>query len=242
MRSPPFTLLAALLAALALSVPVAVRAQSAPTVPADATLLSVSAQAEARRAPDIATVSAGVVTQAADGNTAMRQNAEQMARVLAAVKAAGVADRDVQTSGINLNPQYRYEENQPPRITGYQASNNVTVKLRDVAKMGKVLDALVASGANQINGPSFGIDDPEPLYDQARIEALERARARAATYAKALDLRVRRIVSISEGGAAMPVPMPRMAMAKAEAYDSTPVAAGESSVSVSLDVVFELGR
>jgi len=242
MRSPSFTLLAALLAALALSVPVAARAQSVPTVPADATLLSVSAQAEARRAPDIATVSAGVVTQAADGNTAMRQNAEQMTRVLAAVKSAGVADRDVQTSGINLNPQYRYEENQPPRITGYQASNNVTVKLRDVAKMGKVLDALVASGANQINGPSFGIDDPEPLYDQARIEALERARARAATYAKALDLRVRRIVSISEGGAAMPVPMPRMAMAKAEAYDSTPVAAGESSVSVSLDVVFELGR
>ena len=211
-------------------------------MPADATLLSVSSQAEARRAPDIATVSAGVVTQAADGNTAMRQNAEQMSRVLAAVKAAGVAAKDVQTSGINLNPQYRYEENQPPRITGYQASNTVTVKLRDVAKMGQVLDALVASGANQINGPSFGIAEPEPLYDQARADALKQAQARAATYADTLGLRVRRIVSISEGGAGMPVPMPRMAM-KAEAFDgSTPVAAGESSVSVQLDVVFELGR
>lgn len=213
-----------------------------PPIAADSTLLSVQAQAEASQAPDIATISAGVVTQAADGDAAMRENAGQMNRVLAALKSAGVAERDIQTSGVNLHPQYRYVENQAPQITGYQASNTVNVKLRDVARMGKVLDALVASGANQINGPSFGIDKPEPLFDQARVEALKLAQARAETYAKALGLRVRRIVSIGEGGAGMPAPMPRMAMMKAEAYDSTPVAAGESSVSVSLDVVFELGR
>ena len=237
MRQPLATLLAAFAMTAA---PATALAQAAPA--SDGTLLSVSSRAEARKAPDIATFSAGVVTQAADGNAALRQNAEQMNRVLAAIKAAGVADKDVQTSGISLNPQYRYEENQPPRITGYQASNTVNVKLREVAKMGKVLDALVASGANQVNGPSFGIDDPEPLYDRARLDALKAARARAETYAGALGVRVRRIVSISEGGAVMPSPMPRMAMMKAEAYDSTPVAAGESSVSVNLDVVFELGR
>ena len=237
MRQPLATLLAAFAMTAA---PGTALAQAAPA--SDGTLLSVSSRAEARKAPDIATFSAGVVTQAADGNAALRQNAEQMNRVLAAIKAAGVADKDVQTSGISLNPQYRYEENQPPRVTGYQASNTVNVKLREVAKMGKVLDALVASGANQVNGPSFGIDDPEPLYDRARLDALKAARARAETYAGALGVRVRRIVSISEGGAAMPSPMPRMAMMKAEAYDSTPVAAGESSVSVNLDVVFELGR
>ena len=237
MRQPLATLLAAFAMTAA---PATALAQAAPA--SDGTLLSVSSRAEARKAPDIATFSAGVVTQAADGNAALRQNAEQMNRVLAAIKAAGVADKDVQTSGISLNPQYRYEENQPPRITGYQASNTVNVKLREVAKMGKVLDALVASGANQVNGPSFGIDDPEPLFDRARLDALKAARARAETYAGALGVRVRRIVSISEGGAAMPSPMPRMAMMKAEAYDSTPVAAGESSVSVNLDVVFELGR
>ena len=237
MRQPLATLLAAFAMTAA---PATALAQAAPA--SDGTLLSVSSRAEARKAPDIATFSAGVVTQAADGNAALRQNAEQMNRVLAAIKAAGVADKDVQTSGISLNPQYRYEENQPPRITGYQASNTVNVKLREVAKMGKVLDALVASGANQVNGPSFGIDDPEPLYDRARLDALKAARARAETYAGALGVRVRRIVSISEGGAAMPSPMPRMAMMKAEAYDSTPVAAGESSVSVNLDVVFELGK
>ena len=238
MRQPLATLLAAFAMTAA---PATALAQAAPA--SDGTLLSVSSRAEARKAPDIATFSAGVVTQAADGNAALRQNAEQMNRVLAAIKAAGVADKDVQTSGISLNPQYRYEENQPPRITGYQASNTVNVKLREVAKMGKVLDALVASGANQVNGPSFGIDDPEPLYDRARLDALKAARARAETYAGALGVRVRRIVSISEGGASLPRPMPMMrAMAMDSMAKETSVSPGEASLSVSIDVVFELGR
>ena len=135
-------------------------AQTMPAyVPTDGTLLNVSAQAEAKRVPDIATLSTGVVTQAADANTAMRANAEQMAKVVAAIKAAGIADKDVQTSGISLNPQYHYTENQPPKITGYQASNTVNVIVRDIGKLGKILDALVAVGANQINGPTFDIDD-----------------------------------------------------------------------------------
>ena len=232
---------------LAIAVPMTANAQTSPDIAIaspQGTLLSVSASADATRVPDVATISTGVVTQAADANAAMRANAVQMDKVMAAIRAAGIAERDIQTAGINLNPQYKYVENQPPSIVGYQASNTVNVKLRDVAKMGKVLDALVAQGANQINGPSFGIDKPEAALDEARVAAVKKAQAqaRAATYADTLGLRVRRIVSISEGGAGMPVPMPRMAM-KAEAFDgSTPVAAGESSVSVQLDVVFELGR
>ncbi|UYB50970.1 SIMPL domain-containing protein [Xanthomonas sp. AM6] len=211
-------------------------------VPADGTLLNIAAQAEAKHAPDVATLSAGVVTQAVDSAAAMRQNAEQMTKVLAAVRAAGIADKDVQTSGISLSPQYKYAENQAPQIIGYQASNSVNLKVRDIAKLGKVLDALAAQGANQINGPTFEIDDPEPLYDQARVDALKKAQARAQTYAKSLGLRVRRIVSISEGGGGgvRPVPMMRAMAMKAEM--DTPVAAGESSVSVNLDVVFELGK
>lgn len=234
---------APLLAILAMSSPIIAHAQASAPPPTESTLLSISSQAEASRVPDIATVSAGVVTQAADGDTALRRNAEQMNKVLAAVKAAGVAERDIQTSGIGLHPQYRYQDNQPPQITGYQASNTLNLKLRDVTRVGQVLDALVASGANQVNGPTFGIDDPEPLYDQARVAALKLAQARAQTYAKALGLRVHRVVSLNEGGGAMPpMPMPRMAMVKAEAFDSTPVAPGESSVSVQLNVVFELWR
>ena len=212
-------------------------------VPADGTLLNVSANAEARRLPDVATISAGVVTQAVDGNSAMRQNAEQMARVMDAIRAAGIAEKDIQTSGINLNPQYRYTENEAPKITGYQARNVVSLKVRDIARLGKVLDALAAQGANEINGPSFEIDQPEPVYDEARLAALKKAQARAETYAKALGLRVRRIVSISEGGGFQPpVPMVRARAMMAKAEMDTSVSPGETTVSVNLDVVFELGK
>ena len=212
-------------------------------VPTDGTLLSVSANAEASRVPDVATLSAGVVTQAVDGNAAMRQNAEQMAKVMEAIKAAGIADKDIQTSGINLSPQYRYVENEAPKITGFQASNTVNLKVRDIAKLGKVLDALAAQGSNQINGPSFEIDQPEPVYDEARMAALKKAQARAETYAKSLGLRVRRIVSISEGGGGgFQPPMPMMAMARGKAEMDTQVSPGETKLSVNLDVVFELGR
>ena len=212
-------------------------------VPADGTLLSVSATAESRRVPDVATISTGVVTQAADANAAMRANAVQMDKVMAAIRAAGIAERDVQTSGINLNPQYRYIENQAPSITGYQASNTVNVKVRDLSKLGKVLDAFVASGANQVNGPSFEVDKPEQAYDEARLAALQKAQARAKTYADALGLNVRRIVSISEGGASFPRPMPMMRTMAADAVQKeTAVSPGETALSVNIDVVFELGR
>ena len=211
-------------------------------IPADGTLLNVSAQAESKRVPDVATMSAGVVTQAADANAAMRANAVQMDKVMAAIRAAGIAERDIQTAGISIQPQYRYAENQPPVITGYQASNTVNLKVRDIGKLGKVLDALVANGANQVNGPNFEVDQPEPAYDEARIAALHKAEARAQTYAKAMGLRVRRVVSISEGaGFHPPIPMMRAQAMDAMAKE-TSVSPGETTLSVSLDVVFELGR
>lgn len=209
----------------------------------EGTLLSVSATADATRVPDVATISTGVVTQAADANAAMRANAVQMDKVMSAIRAAGIAERDIQTSGINLNPQYKYVENQPPSIVGYQASNNVNVKVRDLSKLGKVLDAFVANGANQINGPSFEVDKPDEAYDEARLAALKKAQARADTYAGALGLKVRRIVSVSEGGASLPQPMPMMRAMAADGYaKETSVSPGEASLSVSIAVVFELGR
>ncbi len=231
---------------LAVALPMTANAQTPTDVAIAApqgTLLSVSATADATRVPDVATISTGVVTQAADANAAMRANAVQMDKVMAAIRAAGIAERDIQTSGINLNPQYKYVENQPPSIVGYQASNNVNVKVRDLSKLGKVLDAFVANGANQINGPSFEVDKPDEAYDEARLAALKKARARADTYAAALGLNVRRIVSISEGGASLPRPMPMMrAMAMDSMAKETSVSPGEASLSVSIEVVFELGR
>lgn len=234
--------------ALAFGMPMTASAnpQSSPAyaMPADGTLLSVSASADAKRVPDVASLSTGVVTQATDANAAMRANAVQMDKVMKAIRAAGIAERDIQTSGINLNPQYNYRDNAPPTITGYQASNTVSITVRDLAKLGKVLDTLVEQGANQVNGPSFEVDKPDEAYDEARVGALKKAQARANTYADALGLKVRRIVSISEGGSSMPRPMPMMRAMAADAgmAKETSVSPGETTLSVNLDVVFELGR
>lgn len=232
-------------AVIALGVPCMANAQTSPiAMSSDGTLLSVSAQAESKRVPDVASISAGVVTQAADANAAMRANADQMDKVMAAIRAAGIAERDIQTSGISLNPRYNYRDNQTPTINGYEANNTVSLKVRNIGNLGKVLDALVASGANQVNGPSFEIDKPDAVYDEARQAALAKAQARAQLYAQALNLRVRRIVSISEGGGfRQPVPMMRaMAMDAGYAGKETAVSPGETTLSVNLDVVFELGR
>jgi uncharacterized protein YggE len=184
-----------------------------------------------------------VVTQAADANAALRENAEQMTRVVAALRAAGIAERDVQTAGVSLNPQYRYVENQPPAITGYQAMNTVNATVRDIGRLGRILDALAATGANQINGPSFDVDRKDEALDEARRNALKKARARADMYAASLGLQVRRIVSIDEtGGIDMPRPLMRMEAKAMSADASTPISPGENVLGITLNVVFELGR
>jgi uncharacterized protein len=206
------------------------------------TTLQVAATAEIRAAPDMAMMSAGVITSAATAKAAMQANATRMSSVMDAIKAAGVEAKDIQTSGINLQPQYRYGENQPPVVTGYQASNSVNVRVRKIDGLGPVMDALVAKGANQINGPSFMLANEEVALDQARKDAVARARKRANLYAEAAGLSVKRILSISEGGGtAQPIPMVRaMAMEAKSAMADTPVAPGETSLSVTVNMVFEL--
>ena len=206
----------------------------------EGTALTVSAESRASARPDIATVTAGVVTEAPTAEAALAENARRMNAVLAAVKRAGVADRDVQTAQLSIQPQMVYAENVPPRVTGYQATNTASVKVRDMRNIGRVVDAVVAQGSNQLNGVSFGLDDPDKALDGARAEALKRARARADLYATAAGLRVHRIVAISEsGGVEPPRPMPMMAMAR-EAAQSTPVAPGEVDLVANVTVTFEL--
>lgn len=218
-------------------------AQQAQTVPAIAgTRLDIVATGEVNAVPDIATIGAGVVTQAPTAAGAMADNGRRTAATVAAIRKAGVADRDIQTTAVNLNPQYRYVENQPPVIIGYQASSRISVRFRDIKAAGPILDSLVAAGANQIDGPAFSIDKPAPLLDEARIKAIMTAKSRAALYAKAAGLQVRRIVAISEGSADMPTspPMP-MLMMRAQAKEAdTSIEAGEQRLSISLSVTFEL--
>ena len=174
--------------------------QTAP-IPTDGTLLSVSAQAEARRVPDVATISAGVVTQAADANAAMRDNADADGQGDGGRSAAGIAERDIQTSRHLRAPAVQVRARTSRRRSpATRPATRSTSRSRDIGKLGKVLDALVASGANQINGPTFDVDKPRSRLRRSPPRRLEKAKARAETYAKTLGLRVRRIVSITEGG------------------------------------------
>jgi uncharacterized protein YggE len=232
-----------LLAAAALTMPAAAAAQATMQVqPISGTRLDISATGEVTRVPDVAIISTGVVTRAARATAAIQQIAARMERVRAALKRAGIADKDIQTSSINLNPEYRYEQNKSPILTGYTASNQVSVRFRDIAKTGEILDVLVAEGANQINGPSLTIDKPEEALDEARLKAVAAGRARADLYARALGMRVSRLLSVSEtGGYAVPPPMPMYARVEAMSADaSTKIDPGEQKVSVSVAMSFEL--
>jgi uncharacterized protein len=191
--------------------------------------------------PDVAVISAGVVSRSTTASAALQDSANRMSQVVAALKRAGVQDRDIQTSNVNLNPEYRYPENQSPQLVGYTASNTLTIRFRDIRNSGKILDALVAEGANQINGPNLTIDKPEAALDEARANAVAIGRARAEAYARSLGLRVARVVSVSEsGGYAVPPPAPPIPMMAAESRAYTKIEPGEQKLQVSLAMIFEL--
>jgi hypothetical protein len=212
-----------------------------PIVPASGTVLDVQAEGRSVRVPDQATIRAGVVSQAPTAAAALADNAQRMTRVMAALRRAGIAARDIATASVGLQPQYHYGDNTPPQITGYQANNSVAVRFRDVAKSGAILDALVAQGANQIDGPNLAIGEPDAALDEARADAVARARARASLYAKAAGMQVARIVSIAESGENTGGPPP-VAFLRASQADgaATQVAAGEKDVTVRLSVRFLL--
>lgn len=222
-------------------------AQAAPPV-ADtmfrATTLNLAAFGEVKVAPDMATINLGVMTEAPTARAAMQANAAQMNKVMAALKKAGLADRDIQTSQLNLSPQYRYEQNEAPKLVGYQASNQVTLTVRDLGRLGQVVDATVAAGANQVHGISFGLNDPAEAENAARRAAVKALEAKAALYAEATGHRIVRLVSLSEaGGYAAPPPMPVAMFARAEAADmSTKVAPGELKVRIDISGLYEVAR
>jgi uncharacterized protein YggE len=235
----PF-LLALALATSAIPAPAFAQVTATFAQPITGTKLEITATGEVTRVPDLATISAGVVTRSATASAAIQQNANRMERVRAALKSAGIADRDIQTSSISLNPEYRYENNLPPKLTGYTATNQVSIRFRDIRNSGQILDALVSEGANQINGPNLSIDHPESALDEARTKAAAAGRARAEVYARALGMRVVRLLSVSEsGGYSTPPPMP-MAMRAQAADAATKIDPGEQQLQVTLAMTFEL--
>jgi len=251
---------------LCLSLAEAASAQTtvaAPALAPGAALLSITAEGQSRRAPDLALFSAGVVTQGTTAAAALSANAERMDRVIAALRRAGIEPRDLQTAAVSLQPRYSDPERdaqirarelrqpyippaQPgaPRIIGYEARNSLSIRVRRLGQMGRIIDTLVGEGANQIDGPNFTVDDQRSALDEARTEAVANARARAELYARAAGLRVARILSISESGGYYPmqqiVVTGRAASMAPPPPPPTPIAPGEVALGVSLSVQFEL--
>lgn len=201
--------------------------------------LSVSGQGQARTAPDLAVIQIGVETQADSASAAMQQNSEQQAAVIEAIKGAGVEAKDIQTSGLNLNPMIDYGENQKAKVLGYQASNMVSVRVTEIASLGDVLDAVVSAGANNVNGISFLREDSEAVEDDARRAAVEDARHKAEVMAEAAGMTLGPILVLRDAPS-QSGPQPMM-MRAAEAKDaSTPVEAGELSVTAEVQIDFAL--
>ena len=210
-----------------------------------ATTLNLSAYGETMIAPDMATITLGVMTEGKTAAEAMQANANRMSAVMASLRKAGLPDKDIQTSNLNLNPQYKYQENQPPLLIGYQASNNVTITVHDLKKLGAAVDASVSAGANQVHGIGFGLKDPTAAENAARESAVKALIAKADLYARATGHKVSRLVSLSEGGGyAPPQPMPVAMYAKREmaADAGTSVSGGELKVRIDISGLYELTR
>jgi uncharacterized protein len=201
--------------------------------------ITVVGSATASAPPDTAEVTAGVVTQAATAAQALTQNSAVMDRVLRAVTGLGIAERDVRTSGVNVTPQRAQPQpgrQQPIAIVGYEVTNQVHVRVRNVAMLGGLLDTLVAQGANALGGVAFSVADPSPLLTEARGRAIADARRKAEAYTAAAGVKLGRVIFIRDASPGIPRPLAARMMAS----PGVPVAAGEQELEVSVSVTYGL--
>jgi uncharacterized protein len=206
---------------------------AAPAWAQDMAAISVSGEATVSVAPDLAEVDGGVTTEAKTAREASETNNAAMGKVLLALKAAGIDEKDFQTSRLSLQPQSAPNRTGPAAIVSYRASNRVTIRVRDVNKVAGVIDTLVGAGANEIGGINFMVSQASKLLDDAREQAVADARRKAEIYAKAAGVTLGAPLTISEDGAPGPMPMRRMVAGMAAA---TPIAQGEETLRVSVNV------
>jgi len=205
--------------------------------------IAVTGEGIATARPDMAIVTVGVVTRAPTAAEAMAQNSRAMITVSAAVKQSGIESRDIETSRISLQPQYSYPgqgSREAPKLVGYEASNNVSIRVRVIDKLGGLLDQLVASGANQVRGVELTLAEPGPLRDSARVAAMKDAMRKAQMLAEAAGVRIVRLFSATEDFFDPPRPMMRMSADAAAARAPVPVEAGEQEVRGRVTAVFEI--
>ena len=201
--------------------------------------ISVTGEAQISAPPDLAQLDAGVASDGKTAREAAEANSTAMSKVLAALKGAGLEDKDYQTSRLSLQPQYAPNRPGPSPIVGYRASNRVSIKLHDVAKVASVIDTLVTAGANDVGNINFTVTQASKLLDDAREKAIADARRKAEIYAKAAGVTLGAPLSISEEGAPAPVFRGKM-MAAAPMATSTPIAQGEETLSVTVAVTWAI--
>ncbi|KPP96253.1 hypothetical protein SAMN04515621_0296 [Erythrobacter sp. HL-111] len=213
-------------------------------IEAEGPVIQLSVRESITAEPDIVTIGAGVTSEAPTAVEAMRQNAAEMTRVIERIKALGVAEKDIQTTGVNLSPRYDYDrENREQVFRGYTVSNRVSVKLRDIDGTGAALDALVEAGATDISGPNFGLEDDEAATDAARDRAIERAGERAEAYAAMLGYDGAKVLRISEmiqGRGPSPANAMREMAVDSARVSATPVEPGLVETSVMIAITYEL--
>ena len=199
-------------------------------------LLTVNGEASVAVAPDTAVIRIGVSSLGKTAREASEANGKQMTSVLAAVKESGIADRDVQTSRLSLQPQYDPNKNGTARLLGFQVTNQVTLKIRETEKLPAVLDRAIAAGANEMSGIEFIVSEQSKLLDQARDDAIADARRKAELYAKAAGVKLGRVVAISEEGSSPP----SRPMVQAMRSGAVPVAPGEQMLRANVTVSYEI--
>ncbi|MDA0241743.1 MAG: SIMPL domain-containing protein, partial [Proteobacteria bacterium] len=203
--------------------------------------LTVQGMGSVSAPPDFAVVRSGVVTNAETPSEAITANSVEVSKMMATLRQFGIEDKDLQTSNFQLNPQYdrRGDNRRTPLLVGYQVTNQVTVRLRDIGKLGGLLDQLVRSGANQLGGISFSVANPEALLNGARKRAVADAKAQAKLFATELGVEVGKVLRISEPSISQPGPV-RFRALESSASRDVPIAPGESTISARIAVVFEI--
>jgi len=204
--------------------------------------ISLIGHGEVRIAPDMAVIAIGTVDQAATAAEALAANSKSMAAIMAVLKAASIAEKDMQTSNFLVQPRYDYgNSTQPPRLVGYEVSNTLTVTVTHLDRLGALLDKSVASGSNRIDGISFQLAEPGKALDEARRLAAQDASRKAHLYAAALGIGLGPVLSISEsGGLPPPIPMQMKTMGAEAASADVPIARGEQTIAVDVNIVWEI--
>ncbi len=213
------------------------QADTAPT-----RVIAVSGTGRANTSPNQATFTIGVQITAPTLAEATQQASANMTKVMDAIKAQGVDSKDIQTSTYSVNPITNYKEGQPPQITGYQVMNVVTVTVKKIDTLGKVLDAGMSAGANYLGGIYFGVADSKPFETQARTAAVQDATAKAQTLAQAAGVKLGKVLSIVEGASYNPLPVANPRVFAAEAGSPGPVETGTMEISVNVEMRFEIAE